>query len=85
MFDPNASLTTPESELDGINELQVRGFGWFLMRWLADQSSRGRACIFPVTCGRRPKLHTRNYERRTRDGITLARAALRLRGHTCDR
>lgn len=51
MFDPNASLTTPESELGGINELQVRGFGWFLMRWLADQSAGDERAFFRSLVG----------------------------------
>jgi hypothetical protein len=51
MFDPNASLTIRELELGGINELQMRGFGWFLMRWLADQSAGDERAFFRSLVG----------------------------------
>ena len=38
--------TIPEADPEGVGSLQMRGFGWFLLRWLADRAGGDERAFF---------------------------------------
>lgn len=46
MFQPASAPTISGVDLGGIGGLQMRGFGWFLLRWLGDQGAGDERVFF---------------------------------------
>ncbi len=51
MFDPSSAPTISVTDPGGVGGLQMRGFGWFLTRWLADQSGGDERALFRSLIG----------------------------------
>jgi len=51
MFDPSSAPTIAVVDPGGPGGLQMRGFGWFLARWLADQASGDERTLFRSLVG----------------------------------
>jgi len=67
MFDPAGSPTIPAADPGGVGSQQMRGFGWFFLRWLADQTDGDERALFRslVTGGQRADRGIANIERAT--------------------
>ncbi|MCG8467745.1 MAG: hypothetical protein MJB57_05970 [Gemmatimonadetes bacterium] len=51
MFDPSIAPTISPVDPGGVGGLQMRGFGWFMLRWLADQAGGDERAMFRSLVG----------------------------------